>query len=333
MAAIILDPIKYLERLPEFSGVKRDLYTFVSLIDRIHPVLRQYDELSQLVFSDLIKSRLRGKARETVEINFQAQSWTDVKTILMNNFGEKYGIEELYDRMRSVTFKTNTVDFYNEIRDKLRSLNNKTCMIMGGDPGAGELARNNMRSALNIFKEKIPEPMRTILACRDPGSLEEAMEILFKSGYAYYTNKIVKPNTTNNRTKPDSNNTNGQRSANYQFPRQYPTQQQNSRPYNNQYNQQNARTSNNTQPPYQQNAQTNRGNYNQQPAPEPMDVNLVRNSDELYTPHNEPFEQDFNEVSTDQEELEETEPFTFDNVDGDGPQNFPLTASQENYRI
>lgn len=206
--AITLDPIRYLERLPEFNGDKRDLYNFITLVDRIHPLLRQYDEMSQLVFSDLIKSRFKGKARETIEINFHAQTWTDMKIILMNNFGEKYSIEDLFDRMRGVTFKTNTIEFYNEIKDKLRSLNNKTCMIMGGHAGAGQIARNNMQSALNIFKEKIPEPMRTILACRNPTSLEDAMEILFKSGYAYYGNKTVKTNNshaTSNKTKTDNN--------------------------------------------------------------------------------------------------------------------------------
>lgn len=195
---ISINPIKYLERLPEFSGDKKDLYNFIKLVDRIYPVLRQYDEASQLVFSDLIKSRLTGRARETIEINFHAQSWTDLKTILTNNFGEKHSIEELYDRMRSVTFKTTTIEFYNEMKDKLRSLNNKSCMIMGGNAGAAQIATNNMQSALNIFKEKIPEPMKTILACRNPDSLEDAMEILFKSGYAYYGNKAARANNTHN---------------------------------------------------------------------------------------------------------------------------------------
>lgn len=66
-------------------------------MDRIHPHLRQYDEVSQLVFSDLITSGFMGKARETIEINFHAQSWTDLKTILMNNFGEKRSVEDLFD--------------------------------------------------------------------------------------------------------------------------------------------------------------------------------------------------------------------------------------------
>lgn len=364
--AIVLDPIKYLERLPEFSGDKRDLYNFITLVDRVYPLLRQYDEMSQLVFSDLIKSRLRGKARETIEINFHAQSWTDLKNILMNNFGEKYSVEDLFDRMRAVSFKTNTIEFYNEIKDKLRSLNNKTSMIMGGNAGAGQIAVNNMQSALNIFKEKIPEPMRTILACRNPSSLEDAMEILFKSGYAYYGSKTVKTgnnsNSITNKMKAE-NNIRGQtdghnnfsnkqvyqnthtRTNNQQPPNQHynPQYQNNHNPNLRQHHQQNPnnqnyqKNSNNPniqprQPNFYQNGQPNQRN-NFLAAPEPMDVNLVRNSEELYIPQDEPFEQNFNDVIS-QQGQEDTEEFSLEDENTDDiPQNFPLVASPENYRI
>lgn len=358
--SIVLDPIKYLERLPEFNGDKRDLYNFITLVDRVYPLLRQYDEMSQLVFSDLIKSRLRGKARETIEINFHAQSWTDVKKILMNNFGEKYSIEDLFDQMRAVSFKTNTIEFYNEIKDKLRNLNNKTSMIMGGNTGAGQIATNNMQSALNIFKEKIPEPMRTILACRNPSTLEDAMEILFKSGYAYYGNKTVKPGNnsygTNNRLKIEnnlnrqssghSNSSNRQtyqnshtRTNNHQAPNQHynPHYQQNPnnhrhfsnpnwRQHNSHYqqnpNNQNYQRNFNSPniPNFHQNGQPNQRN-NFLPVPEPMDVNLVHDSEEPYIPQEASFEQYF-----DQQEIQDTDSF-------ETPQNFPLVASPENYHI
>lgn len=68
----------------------------------------------------------------------------------MTNFGEKYSVEDLFDRMRVVSYKTKIIEFYNEIKDKLRSLNIKTSMIMGGKAGVGQIA----------------EPLRLILACR-----------------------------------------------------------------------------------------------------------------------------------------------------------------------
>lgn len=185
--SIRIDPLKYLGTLPEFSGDYRDLQTFINLIDRVHPILRAYDEPSQYLFSDIIKSKLKGKAREIIEINCQAESWSDVKQILINNFGEKHSLEELFDRLKSVTFRTNSVEFYNDIKTRLRSLNNKTMSLLGSGPATNECAINNMKTALNIFREKLPEPMKTILTCRNPDSLETAMDVLFQSGYAYVT--------------------------------------------------------------------------------------------------------------------------------------------------
>lgn len=180
---IQLDPIKYLNSIPQYNGNRSDLMTFIRLIDRIHPMLITYDELSQLVFSDIIKSRMVGKAREILEINTQARSWTSIKSVLENNFGEKKSCEELFDELRAVSFNRTTVDFYNDIKFRLRRLCNKAVMVLGEGEAANQVAINNQRSALHIFKNKMPEPMRTVLACRNPSTLEEAMGILFENGY------------------------------------------------------------------------------------------------------------------------------------------------------
>jgi hypothetical protein len=235
---ITIDPIRYLEKLPEFNGHPKDLSTFTNLIDRVHPYLQTFDDLSQLLFSDLIKSRLTGRAREIIEINCQATSWLEIKTILQNNFGEKKSTDELYDELRATTFKTNSVEFFNEIKQKLRNLNNKTVIMLGPGAAANECARNNMRTALNIFKSKIPEPMKTILACRNPDSLESAMEILFNSGYAHINGE---------------NNSLGQfnpRNRNRSQTQRQPQTNYNNRPnsYNNNYRQNNQLNQNQRSP-------------------------------------------------------------------------------------
>ncbi|KAI8119383.1 Gamma-aminobutyric acid type B receptor subunit 1 [Lucilia cuprina] len=154
--------------------LKANLYNYQCFTDkdRIHPILRTYDELSQLVFSDIIKSRLTGKAQEIIEINTQVQSWDEIKTVLQNNSEKKNHASKL-----------TTVDFYNDIKYRLRRLNNKAAMVLGEGEAANQVAINNQRSALHIFKNKMPEPMRTVLACRNPNSLESAMDILFENGY------------------------------------------------------------------------------------------------------------------------------------------------------
>lgn len=184
MAQVNFDPLKYLSTLPTYDGDLKDLQTFINLIDRVHPILQTYDELSQTIFSDLIKSRLKGKAREIIEINCQAVSWQSIKAVLQNNFGDRLSCDDLFDLLRATTFKTTSLDFFDEIKNKLRRLNNKTVFLVGQE-AASTVAQNNCRTALNVFKSKIPEPMKTILACRNPDTLEGAMNILFETGYAH----------------------------------------------------------------------------------------------------------------------------------------------------
>ncbi|CAD7001296.1 unnamed protein product [Ceratitis capitata] len=102
--------------------------------------------MSQLLFSDIIKSKLKGRAKQAIEINCHATSLEEIKTILQNNFGDRRSCEELFDELRSVTFITNTLDFYNDMKTKLHRLNNK------------------------LVK---------------PEDLEQAMDILFQAGYAH----------------------------------------------------------------------------------------------------------------------------------------------------
>lgn len=299
--SISIDPLKYLNRLPDFNGDYRDLLTFTNLIDRVHPLLTVYDEPSQLLFSDIIKSKLTGKAREIIEINCQAQSWTEVKTVLNNNFGDRCGLEELFDKLKSVTFKNNSVEFYNELKKRLRNLNNKTIVSIGSGPAANECAKNNMKTALNVFKEKIPEPMRTILTCRNPETLEAAMEILFQAGYAYITPpnpmfstygrsspkefKNVQPNRQLNRNTNNQNNVtrtysnrNTQKKFSYNQPNyQNPYRNWQERDYRNfNHNQQNGQNYNrqNNWNPFRQDGQiTQHDNHLQRP--EPMDINTL----------------------------------------------------------
>lgn len=258
-----LDPLKYLSTIPQFNGKRDDLINFCRLVDRIHPILRTYDEFSQLFFSDIIKSRLIGKAKEIIEINTQAQSWTEIKSILENNFGEKKNCEQLFDELRSVTFNNTTVDFYNDILYRLRRLNNKALLVLGEGEAANQVTINNRRSALHIFKNKMPEPMRTVLTCRNPDSLEAAMDILFESGYSHMgkNGQIIKKkqnetqNSSNHKTDGTRKNTYNNRSNDH-----------------NNHQRENYNSRQNNQP-----NRNNGQNHDHSQQPEPMEINNAQN--------------------------------------------------------
>ncbi|CAD7082132.1 unnamed protein product [Hermetia illucens] len=246
--AIQLNPLKYLNNLPEFDGKPADLQTFITLVERVNPMLEAFNEGSQLLFSDIIKSKLKGRAKEIIEINCHATHWRDVKQVLQNNFGDRLSIDELNDNLRGVTFKTNTLEFYNEIKAKLRRLNNKTSVVMGASNETNECTRNNMRTALNIFKNKIPEPMKTVLFCRNPDSLESAMDILFTAGYTHYSsndqNNPGNRQKTTHRQKHENNNNNGN-NDNRQFNNNNRSNNNNGNNDNRQFNNNNRSNNNN----------------------------------------------------------------------------------------
>lgn len=189
-----IDPMKYLANLPNYDGNFFNLYTFIDLIDRISFVLEKYNEDSQKIFLDIIKSKLVGQAKDLAEINNHLTKWTELKTVLTNNFGDRLSTEQLYDQLRSLKFKTTAKVFYDEIITTLRRLNMKTKITDSERTDYNQLIIANKRTALEVFKRKLAEPMRSIILCRDPSTLEAAMNILYECNYAYYN---PNPSTTN----------------------------------------------------------------------------------------------------------------------------------------
>lgn len=150
MTSLNVNPLKYLSSLSEFCGNFNELQNFLDLVDRIHPILTTYDNLSQHIFSDVIRSKFRGRAREIVEINYHVRSWTDTKTLLINNFGDRLSVDQLYDELKSINFKTHCQDFYGEIKVVLRRLNIKTRTIYEADQANLELnIKANIGAALS----------------------------------------------------------------------------------------------------------------------------------------------------------------------------------------
>lgn len=189
-----IDPMKYLANLPIYDGNFFNLYTFIDLIDRISFVLEKYDEISQRIFLDIIRSKLVGPAKDLAEINNHISKWTELKLVLTNNFGDRLSTEQLYDQLRSLKFKSTAKSFYDELVTTLRRLNMKTKIVDGERTDYSQLIIANKRTALEVFKRKLAEPMRSIILCRDPSTLEIAMNILYECNYAFYN---PNPSTTN----------------------------------------------------------------------------------------------------------------------------------------
>ncbi|XP_055385906.1 metacaspase-2-like [Condylostylus longicornis] len=208
-----IDPMQYIQNLPEFNG--------------------------------------KGNAREVLEINNNIKNWSDMKSVLINNFSDSRTALQIYDELRAVTFDTHSVDLFNKIKKILRQLNNR----VKTDPNSVFTVATNIETALNIFKDKLPEPMRSILYCRNPATIEQAMDILHESNYAFYSpfkNKtnFNKPSTqnfykpTNENYSCRKNHSNYNNSNNTNQTRNYNNIIRNNHSLNNNYTNQNSQNNN-----------------------------------------------------------------------------------------
>lgn len=251
-----LDPIKYLNSLPTYNGNFDNLNNFIELLDRVQPSLNKFENNSQLIFLDIIKSKLIGKAREAIEINNSTNSWEEIKKVLFQYFGDRKSVEELYDNLRGLQFYDNCQNFYDRIKTALRRLNNKTNLDKSIISSIE--TKKNCDMALRLFISKIPEPMKGILVCRQPKSLEEAMDILHESGYAYTrvnnnSNNIYNSNTNNN-------NSTQYRDSSRQYRNSRQTQDSSNNNNNNNHNSGQWRNSGQTRN-YSNNYNSNSGQY------------------------------------------------------------------------
>lgn len=217
LLTLTLNPLKYIEKLPSFDGRREDLYTFLANVDGIIPTLDKYDPNSQLMCMNLLKSKFIGKAKRCIEIHAHLIKWIDIKNLLIANFGGFKSSLQLYDQLRQTPYKNNVIEFYNEVQKNLCELNQKTIQ----ENKHHEIANNN-QTALEIFKEKLPVYMRTVLFSLKPSSLQEALHELTQARFidehnpsrGDYDRNYSKPqhnsqksnNQQNQNTKPHQNN-------------------------------------------------------------------------------------------------------------------------------
>lgn len=275
---LAIDPLKYIEHLPEYSGRGDELFTFIELVENIIPLILKYNVDSQTILLNRIKSKLRGKAREVIEINNHVNIWSEMKSVLVNNFGDKKSALQIFDELRSVTFTSNSVYLYNQIKSILRRLNNK----VRDEPNSQLTIDANIQTGLNIFKDKLPEPMRSILFSRNPVTLEEALDILYEGNYAYYN--PLKNNSHKNRSprNHEQSKINFQRSNEPHNNNNTSSHNRNPNFRQNNYNQRSFSSGShrlNRQQNFRQSQQPNRNfNNNNNNRPEPMDVDETVNS-------------------------------------------------------
>lgn len=207
---LTLDPLKYIEKLNTFDGRREDLYTFITNVDGITPTLNKYDIQSQTMCINILKSKLIGKAKRCIEIHSHMQTWKEIKNILIENFGGFKSSFQLYDELRQTPYRGNVITFYNDIQKNLCELNQKTVQ-----EGKNDEISHNTQTALNIFKERLPVHMRTVLFALKPPNLQAALHELTQAGFLSEKSedipkKLLETPKIHSNPKPPQNNQNNQ---------------------------------------------------------------------------------------------------------------------------
>lgn len=247
------------ERVVPFYGDGKRLMDFVTTIDGLTPSLNTLSEAEKAIILCNIKSKLEGKAFDTVLAQTgNATNWTDIKKCLIQNFGEHTSINVLEERLRAVKFTSNVKNLFEEcIKIQSRILN--AYLLQGTLTQENTIRIKTL--VLQTFRTNLPEPVKSIIYARNPEDIRSAFQIIQSADFTYF--KGYNPMRRQINYQPNRNYSNNQYSA-----QQYNNWPQNEpiRPntnYNNQHttNRQNRdRPNNQSQNNFRPNNQNNRPN-------------------------------------------------------------------------
>lgn len=204
-----INPLKYLEKAPIFDGKKEDLPVFIKYIEIIMPLVATYSEFEKQLMGNVIRSKLVGRARQVMNMHAHLESWTGVRDMLILNFSSFESIKQLFDKLKSLQYRGDVMEFYNNIQKAVGILNQKCIQENHAEQIVG-----NTETAKWVFMNGLDDLMQTILAARNPNTLEEALHILGAHGRIKtkqnndYENKNVQKYQQNSHNMNKNNNQN-----------------------------------------------------------------------------------------------------------------------------
>lgn len=156
-------------------------------MDRVDSVAYSFensDVSTKALLSGYIKDKIVGRARCELQKHGRICTWSQIRGILKNSFGEKSSVNELIDSIRTARVTTTIEDYYLVINSFLSRINNK--LLLENHQNGQEMIESNNRIALDAFKNNLPEPTKFIILNRNPSSLNEAYKIITEINHQSY---------------------------------------------------------------------------------------------------------------------------------------------------
>ncbi|XP_055854701.1 uncharacterized protein DDB_G0292186-like [Episyrphus balteatus] len=203
---IILDLIT---KIPEFDGNSKYLLDFLDRVDAISVTIDSFEESAKVILMGYVKDKIVGRAKSEIQKHGRLNTWSEMKNVLKNNFGERLSIDKLIDSIRTARVQTTIEDYYNKINNFLCRINN-TYLLGNNQDGINEMIESNNRIAFQAFKNNLPEPTKSIILSRNPSSLTAAFKIIVEINHQRYgpNTRFAQSDSCQNLNDSYSRNTN-----------------------------------------------------------------------------------------------------------------------------
>lgn len=180
----IIDPVdkfkltlELITKIPEFDGNNKNLLYFLDRVDSLMSTIESFEDSAKNLLLGYIKDKVVGKAKCQLQRHGRQNNWSEIKTILKNNFGERLSVEKLLDSIRTTRVSTNIEDYYHRINNLLSRING-VYFLENNNSDISAIIESNNRIALQAFKNNLPEPTKSIILSRNPKSLTDAFKII-----------------------------------------------------------------------------------------------------------------------------------------------------------
>lgn len=165
----------------------------LSCAEEVEPFVTYYDgaynwqltvEQAAIAMS-ILRSKISGEPLQSLISHPELTRWTEIKALLRKSFMDHRSVECLIDALVTAQLRGSVVEFHKY----LSQLRAKAVLRYKIDnPTATRAEINNNASmigriAVKQFKNKLYEPLRSILEMRCPETLEDAMDILRNTNY------------------------------------------------------------------------------------------------------------------------------------------------------
>lgn len=223
----IPDPIKL---IPDYDGDTKTLHHWLQTVENVLQLYLEVQAGNVVIYNvwiGVIRSKIRGKANEALVSRNVGIVWADIRTTLIDYFGDRRDLSTLCQKIPYLRQGSNTVeDFYKEVTELTSNINQKIVLdarYAGHENAVMIFVREITK---NAFIDGLRDPYNLTVRGFRPQSLEEAKSAADEQIQSVLRNKMFKASTSQ-ASQPRVNRQNFQNSNNV---RQYSNQSQNIRP-------------------------------------------------------------------------------------------------------